>query len=389
MRWVTTAARAMLLLSLLASIPREGPASAASCSLVLGFASFRERLGTAIVGDCLDDQFSTASGNAQQHTTGGLLTWRNADNWLAFSDGYQSWVDGPDGIRRRLNTERFPWELDDRPLPPGATGMLLAAGDIAGCEDPAIAQNAEATARLLETMPGTILALGDLAYEEGSAAEYATCYDPRWGRLKARTQPATGNHEYETPGAAGYFDYFGPIAGEPGAGYYSFDVGGWHIIALNSNCALIGGCRRGSPEEQWLRADLRTHPALCTLAYWHHPRFVSGRDGGSESVAGLWDALYEAGADVVLSGHEHFYERLTPLDPQGNLDLDRGIRSFVVGTGGRSHHEFDAILPASEVRDNQTFGVLALTLYPASYTWQFVPAGDSGFSDSGAGTCHR
>src|SRR5206468_6721592 len=172
-----------------------------------------------------------------------------------------------------------------------------------------------------------VLALGDNAYGSGSPTEYATRYAPTWGTQAFRTRPVAGNHDYDTPGAAGYFGYFGAAAGQPGAGYYSYDLGAWHLVALNSNCTDAGGCAAGSPQEQWLRADLAAHPAACTLAYWHHPLFSSG-DNAFPDVRPFWDALYAARADVVLSGHDHFYERFAPQRPDSTAD-EQGVRQFI------------------------------------------------------------
>ncbi|MBX6341588.1 MAG: metallophosphoesterase, partial [Thermomicrobiaceae bacterium] len=233
-----------------------------------------------------------------------------------------------------------------------------------------------------------ILALGDLQYESGKLSDFEQSYDRTWGRVKAITHPVPGNHEYGTRGAAGYFSYFGPAAGDPGRGYYSFDVGAWHLIALNSNCQRVGGCAPGSPQEEWLRADLAAHPTRCTLAYWHHPRFSSGQHGNNEQVDALWQDLYRAGAEIVLAGHDHDYERLAPMDAQGNRDDARGIREFVVGTGGKNHYGFERILPTSEVRNADAFGVLTLTLHPTGYEWKFVAEPGSSFSDAGSGVCH-
>ena len=271
----------------------------------------------------------------------------------------------------------------------GAAGrraaVLLAAGDIASCDS----RGDEATARLLDRLDGRVATLGDNAYRAGSPAEFRRCYDPTWGRHKERTRPALGNHEYNTPDAAGYFDYFGARAGPAGKGYYSYDLGAWHIVVLNSNCAEVGGCEAGSAQETWLRADLEANPRPCTLAYWHHPLFSSGVDhGGTTSVWPLWQALDDHGADVVLSGHEHNYERFAPQDPDGNLDLTGGIRQFVVGTGGASSYEFGAAVANSEVRQSGTFGALKLTLRPTSYDWAFVPAAGGEFSDAGHDECH-
>jgi len=267
----------------------------------------------------------------------------------------------------------------------GPDPVLIAAGDIADCRK----SGGKATAALIKHMSGAIATLGDNAYRSGSRQEFADCYDPTWGTEKSRTHPAIGNHEYNTHGASGYFDYFGDAAGQPGAGYYSYDLGAWHIVELNSNCGEIGGCDARSQEGRWLQADLSAHPATCTLAYWHHPLFSSGTvHGNDEEMRPIWRILYAAGADVVLSGHEHNYERFAPQDPSGVPDPQRGIREFVVGTGGESHYPFGAPLPTSEVRNAETFGVLKLTLHPTSYDWVFVPVAGETFTDSGSGACH-
>jgi hypothetical protein len=269
--------------------------------------------------------------------------------------------------------------------PPGETGVILAVGDISSCGN----DNDSRTGALVSGLSGDILALGDLAYEDGSARQFAECYDPTWGGVKDRTHPAPGNHEYETSGASGYFDYFGSAAGEQGKGYYSFNIGEWHIISLNSNCDQIGGCGAGSAQEQWLRADLAANPTRCTLAYWHHPTYSTGLHGGSLSRMGaIWKALYDSGAEVVLSGHDHHYERFAPQDGASRVDTNAGIRQFVVGTGGRSLYDLQTLVPNSEVRSNSTYGVLRLILRPAGYDWEFVPVSGGGFTDSGSGGCH-
>jgi acid phosphatase type 7 len=261
--------------------------------------------------------------------------------------------------------------------------QLLAAGDIASCSS----AGDEATARVLDGLPGTILALGDLAYEEGSEEQFRDCYGPSWGRHRARTRPVLGNHEYGTPGAEAYFAYFGRRANPPN-GWYTVRLGTWRVIVLNSNCGQVGGCHRGSPQEQWLRKDLAAHRrAKCTLAYWHHPRFSSGSHGNDTAYTDFWNALYAANADVVLVGHDHNYERFAPQTPAGVLDRRRGIRQFVVGTGGKSLRTFPTVERNSEVRDATTFGVLELTLRPKGYAWRFVPAVGS-FTDRGSGRCH-
>jgi hypothetical protein len=195
-----------------------------------------------------------------------------------------------------------------------------------------------------------------------------------------------GNHEYETRDAAGYYAYFGPAAG-PTRSYYSFDVGAWHLIALNSNCSAVGGCSVGSPQVGGVRADLASHSALCVLAFWHHPRFSSGSYGTDTTYSAFWQALYDAEADVVLVGHDHDYERFAPQTPSGDLDLERGIREFVVGTGGKSQRPFSTILPNSQARNATTFGILELGLGASAYRWRYRPAVGS-FTDSGATRCH-
>jgi calcineurin-like phosphoesterase family protein len=261
-----------------------------------------------------------------------------------------------------------------------SVAVLVGAGDIASCGN----DNDEATAKLLDSIPGVVFTAGDDAYPKGSTADFARCYEPTWGRHKRRTRPAPGNHEYRSAGAAPYFAYFGRLAGDSGLGYYSYDLAGWHIISLNSNIPM----EVGSPQEQWLRADLARHPARCTLAYWHHPRFSSGVIHGSgNAVRPLWQALYDAHADVIVSGHEHNYERFAPQRPDGTADPVNGIRQFVAGTGGASRHPFGPPIANSEKRNN-THGVLKLTLRPNRYRWEFVPVAGGTFRDSGSGRCH-
>jgi hypothetical protein len=263
--------------------------------------------------------------------------------------------------------------------------VLLAAGDIADCTNLA---GAEATAKILEENAGTVVAIGDLAYPDGTAENFK-CYDKTWGRVKNRTRPAPGNHEFHSQGATYYFEYFGKEAGDPKEGFYSYDLGAWHIVSLNSECVEIGGCNEGSREEKWLRADLAAHPATCTLAYFHKPLFSSGgAHGDAPEIRPLYQALYDANADVILSGHDHDYERFAPQDPNGKLDRARGIREFVVGTGGKNHRPFGAPEATSEVRDTTTFGVLKLTLRPTGYDWKFIPEAGKSFTDSGSDICH-
>jgi hypothetical protein len=289
-------------------------------------------------------------------------------------------------------------------FPAGAAAdpVIMAAGDIA-CDpaDPGYNGGAgsadrchqQATSDLLLGVPlDAVLPLGDIQYDSASTARIAAVYAPTWGRVKAISRPILGNHE---PGdATGYFDYFdgpgvsdGP-AGPRGKGYYSFDLGTWHLVALNSNCSSVS-CSAGSEQETWLRADLAAHPANCTLAYWHHARYSSGHDGSNSFMQPLWEALQDAQAELVLSGHSHDYERFAPLDRNGDLDYAGGIRQFVVGTGGAFFTGgLGSLEPHSEVAQNDTFGVLRLTLHPASYDWQFVPEAGRTFTDAGSQPCH-
>ncbi len=263
--------------------------------------------------------------------------------------------------------------------------VLVGAGDIADCRD---LSGAEATAKLLEKIPGTVMAVGDLAYPDGTAENFA-CYDKTWGRVKNRTRPAPGNHEFHSKGAAYYFQYFGLAAGDATKGYYSYDLGSWHIVVLNSECVDVGGCDAESPQGKWLREDLAAHPVACTLAYFHKPLFSSGGAHGDDLLMKpLWDSLYAGNADVIVSGHDHDYERFAPQTPEAKADALRGIREFVAGTGGKNHRPFGITRPNSEVRDAEAFGVLKLTLLPGRYEWEFVPEDGKTFKDSGVGTCH-
>jgi hypothetical protein len=266
---------------------------------------------------------------------------------------------------------------------PASDGVVfVGAGDIADCnrgED-------EQTAQLLDNIPGTVYTVGDNAYPNGSATSFNNCYEPTWGRHKARTHPAVGDNEYSTSGASGYFNYFGEAASDPTKGYYSYDIGGWHIITLNSNCSQVGGCDPGSPQGQWLQADLAAHPNMCVLAIHHEPLFSS--NGGDLDLRDFWVPLYATGADIVLSGHRHKYERFDLQNPDGVADPGRGIRQFVVGTGGASLSSFDlGIAPNSQVRNDNTHGVLKFTLYQGSYSWEFIPIAGQTFTDSGSALC--
>jgi Calcineurin-like phosphoesterase len=274
--------------------------------------------------------------------------------------------------------------------PPEVDGLpvVVAAGDIADCAT----EGDEATASLVGGIDATVLTLGDNAYPDGSAENFAECYDPSWGQFKERTKPSPGNHEYETAGASGYFDYFGDAAGDPHEGYYSYDLGSWHIVALNSNCGEAQiRCGPGSTQGQWLEEDLAANEEeeACTLAYFHHPLFTSGEyRPGEERMERLWEILYAAGVDVVLNGHDHNYQRFAPQDAGGRADPEDGIRQFVVGTGGRSLYEIPHPIANTEVYNDDTYGVLELILHPKRYEWEFVPVEGESFTDSGASQCH-
>jgi calcineurin-like phosphoesterase family protein len=255
------------------------------------------------------------------------------------------------------------------------TVTLVGAGDISSCDS----NGDELTAQLLENIPGTIFAVGDNAYDNGTSDEFKNCYDPTWGRLKDRIKPVPGNHEYHTAGASGYFQYFNNVPS-----YYVYNLGNWRIYALNSEIDVSAS----SDEVKWLQADLAANPTQCVLAYWHQPRWSSGNHHGSNpGYQTLWQTFYEAGAEVVINGHEHNYERFAPMNGTGQAD-PQGMREFVVGTGGFSHYGFGPILPSSEVHDDTSFGVLKLTLRPGGYDWQFVPVAGSTFTDSGSTECH-
>jgi len=272
--------------------------------------------------------------------------------------------------------------------------VIAAAGDIA-CDPtlsdpdpsggtPSVCQY-RATSDLLMAQPlAAVLGLGDLQYAGGSLSAFTSAYGPTWGRVKPVTRPAIGNHEYLTTGAAGYFDYFGSAAGARGSGWYSSDVGAWHLIALNANCDQVG-CAAGSPQERWLRDDLAAHPAACTLAYFHQPRFTSSPRGSDPGLTPLWQALHDGGTDVVLNGHEHNYERFALQDPAGRAD-PTGIREFIVGTGGRGLSPYGPAIANSEVRSTAGFGVLLMTLHPSGYDWRFAAIGGTDV-DSGTTAC--
>jgi hypothetical protein len=268
----------------------------------------------------------------------------------------------------------------------GAAAILVGAGDIANCG----INGDEATASLLDAIPGSVFTLGDNVYDNGTATEFTNCYGPSWGRttIKSRTRPVPGNHDYNTAGASGYYGYFGAAAGDPAKGYYAYDLGTWRIYVLNSNCGSIGGCGAGSAQEQWLRADLAANPRTCAIGMWHHPRFSSGEHGSSTATQALYQALYDANAELVLVGHDHEYERFGPQTATGVTDNARGLIQIVVGTGGTSLRGFRTIQPNSLVRNADTWGVVRLSLSAGSWSFDFVPVAGRSFTDSGSATCH-
>jgi hypothetical protein len=273
---------------------------------------------------------------------------------------------------------------------PTAAGsvVLVGAGDIATCSS----NGDEITATLLDGIAGTVFTLGDNVYTNGTATEFTNCYGPSWGRpaIKSRTRPVPGNHDYNTAGAAGYFGYFGAAAGDPAKGYYAYDLGAWRIYVLNTNtgtCSAVA-CGAGSTQEQWLKADLAANPRACVAAMWHHPRFSSGQHGNNAVSSALWQALYAAHAELILTGHDHTYERFAPQNPSGVLDTTNGIVQMVVGSGGNGHYSFPSIAANSLVRDNTAWGVMKLTLSAGGWSFQFVAEPGKSFTDSGSGTCH-
>jgi hypothetical protein len=274
-------------------------------------------------------------------------------------------------------------ELLVKVLDPSTVQVFSGAANIASCGTDVD----EATAQILDTLPGRVFVLGDNVNPSGSAANYTNCYGPTWGRHKARTNPTIGNHEYDVTGANGYFGYFGAAAGDPTKGYYSFDLGDWHVVVLNNTASVASGI--GSVQEQWLKADLAASTKRCTIAMFHYPLFFSSDDPSWHSasgVLGIWNDLYQAGAEIVLNGQQYDYERFAPQDPGGNAD-PRGIREFNVGTGGYATALPTSIAPNTEAVSD-AYGILKLSLGPDSYTWQFIPAGGSTFTDSGSGNCH-
>jgi hypothetical protein len=256
-----------------------------------------------------------------------------------------------------------------------ASVVLVGAGDISTCGN----SNDEATAKLLDSISGTVFTAGDNVYSSGTYTQYTNCYHPTWGRHKSRTKPVPGNHEYNTSGAAGYFRYFSNTPS-----YYAYNLGDWRVYALNSEIDVSST----SAQVRWLKSDLTANPKRCVLAYWHKPRWSSGSHYGSNSkYQTLWKTLYDAGAEVVISGHEHSYERFKEMNASGSAGSP-GLREFVVGTGGASHYGFGSTLSTSQIRNSSTYGVLKLTLNSTSYSWKFVPVAGKTFTDTGTTNCH-
>lgn len=297
-------------------------------------------------------------------------------------------TDGMDVVSRQAdeNQPHMVLELTDEaasvdPVDPGEVPVLLAAGDIADCD----VEQDELTAQILDDQRGTIAALGGTVYPSGSSEEFGRCYDPTWGRHRDRTLPTPGDHDYETEGAEAYFEYFGDAAGDPDEGYYSYDLGAWHIVVLNTNIDMS----RGSDQEEWLREDLESNPATCTLAYAHHPLFSSGFHGNTPGVEPLYEALYENGVDVYLTSHDHNYERFAKQDHEGDADPEYGVRQFVVGTGGTPLRPFEDPQPNSEVRSADAHGVIRFELFADGYEWEFLGIEGTSFYDSGSDLCHE
>jgi hypothetical protein len=262
----------------------------------------------------------------------------------------------------------------------GETVVLVGSGDIASS-----GSGDTKTAQLLDRIPGTVFTTGDNVYSSGTSSEFKKYYDSTWGRHKARTRPTAGNHDYETSGAKPYYSYFGANAGPSGRGSYSFNIGDWHIISLNSNISMS----TSSAQYKWLKADLDANRNACVLAYWHHPRYSSGDHGSSTKSKPVYQLLYDRGAEVVVTGHDHNYERFAPMDANGKKDLARGIRQFVVGTGGKSLRSMGSRVANSEARNSSTHGVIKFTLAPGSYQWEFIPVAGKSYRDAGSGTCHN
>jgi hypothetical protein len=301
-------------------------------------------------------------------------------------------ADGVVYARRPREAGATPLYIGAQPVRDPGSVIIGAAGDIA-CPSGRRRNKPNAcgmvgTAKVIEAIrPDAVLTLGDHQYPSGSLADFKASYADTWGAYRDITFPVPGNHEYETPTARGYFAYFGKRAGEPDKGYYSYDLGAWHLIALNSECHQIGGCGDSDPQARWLRQDLEAHQPECVLAYWHRPRFSSGPHGSDRDLDPLWRILAAAHADVVLAGHDHDYERFKPMNADGEADPE-GVTQFVAGTGGRSHYKFRTPKPTSKVRITGRDGVLRLQLTKQGYAWEFTAAPKGDVLDRGTGQCH-
>jgi hypothetical protein len=267
--------------------------------------------------------------------------------------------------------------------------VINALGDIAACDPSYVYRDGQLlTEALASSLDGSILGLGDYVYPDGTPVYFTGCFDPVWSSIKPRIIPVAGNHEYQYSNAGGYYAYFGTSAGDPTMGYYSFNLGSWHLIALNSNCSFVGGCGVGSPQLTWLQADLAANTQKCILAFWHHPLYGSGKEGNTPEVIDFWQSLYTAHATLVINGHNHDYERFAPIDPAGNPDPVNGITEIVAGTGGKDHSPLVQLQPNSQIFNDTDFGVLRLALHTDSYAWQFLPVAGATFTDEGIGKCN-
>jgi len=332
-------------------------------------------------------EFSASANDFEDGNLTAALAWSSSrDGPIGFGGAFttSSLTQGTHTVTASVSDSYGHVANATRQIEVGSTSIVfVGAGDISECTN----DHDEETAALLDNIAGTVFTVGDNVYDSGTLTEFETCYGPTWGRHKARTRPATGNHDWDTANASGYYGYYGANAGTRSDGLYSYDLGAWHIIVLNSECSKIGGCERTSPQGQWLAADLAAHPNACTLAITHRARFGSGPNGDHTFLSELWDLFYEAGADVVLSGHDHNYERFDPQSPLAQADA-HGIRQFIVGTGGAGLSSVGAPHANSVISNGNTYGVLKFTLRPGSYDWQFVPApGGGGFTDSGTAAC--
>jgi len=349
-----------------------------------------------------------SGGGTMTNLSGGVML--NQLNGIAFN-GAGSTLDNKDGASifssfgiwqnqcngTVINNGVLLGTIEDLPCGPLSVPVIMAVGDIAcdpenpafnnGLGFPLACRQLYTSDIIVSAEPDAVLILGDAQYFVGEISAFLQSYDPTWGRVKSITKPSPGNHEYFTPAAVGYYDYFGTTAGDRTMGYYSFNLGSWHLISLNSNCIDVGGCGPGSPQAIWLENDLLSNPADCTLAYWHQPRFSSGFHGNDITYDEFWRLLHNNNADVVLVGHDHNYERFAPQDPDANLDA-QGIRQFIVGTGGQFLRPIEVLRANSEVFESEAFGVLELTLKPTSYDWEFIGEEGESFTDSGTGICN-